>query len=226
MSLNVAEVLKRPVEVAQEGYYDIFVPALLPFAVSAAFGIAVGGSVLGMMSTGFINIGMLIGLIGVFIIAVVVAFTLAIGAVVYMAYQESNGERVSYREGINAAMLKLTHLLLASAVIGAGAVFGMMLLVIPGLLWLLLTIFAIPEIMISNREWLDAVKGSIGVVRRDFRDVLFFAIALLLVTAIISIVVGLIPYIGSALAMLITTTYAGVAVTAAYIELGQKEAAH
>jgi len=226
MSLNVAEVLKRPVEVAQEGYYDIFVPALLPFAVSAAFGIAVGGSVLGMMSTGFINIGMLIGLIGVFIIAVVVAFTLAIGAVVYMAYQESNGERVSYREGINAAMLKLTHLLLASAVIGAGAVLGMVLLVIPGLLWLLLTIFAIPEIMISNREWLDAVKGSIGVVRRDFRDVLFFAIALLLVTAIISIVVGLIPYIGSALAMLITTTYAGVAVTAAYIELGQKEAAH
>jgi uncharacterized membrane protein len=224
MSLNVAEVLKKPVEMIQEGYYDIFVPALLPFAVTIVFAIAVGGSVMGMASVGMINVGAIIGLVGVYMLAAIITSILATGAIVYMAYQEINGVRIGYQEGINAAIGKLTPLLLASIVIGVGVALGMMLLVIPGLLWALLTIFAIPEIMISNRDWLDAIKGSIDMVRQNFGDVLVFAIALLIVTAIISIVFGLIPYIGSAVAMLITTTYAGVAVTAAYLELGQKEA--
>lgn len=226
MSLNIAEVLKKPIELIQEGYYDIFVPALLPFAVSIVFTIAVGGSVMGMASVGMVNVGAIIGLVGIYVLVALITSILATGAIIYMAYQEFNGVRISYQEGINAAIGKLTSLLLASVVIGVGVAFGMMLLVIPGLLWALLTIFAIPEIIISNKDWLGAIKGSIDVVRRNFGDVLVFAIALLIVTAIISIVVGLVPYIGSAVAMLVTTTYAGVAVTAAYLELVQKEAIH
>jgi|Deesub1362B_J571_1020462.scaffolds.fasta_scaffold00398_4 hypothetical protein len=226
MPLNVAEILKKPVEIVQEGYYDIFVPALLPFVVSIVFAIAVGGSVMGMASVGLINVGALIGLVGAYVLAVIITSILATGAIVYMAYQEFNGVRMGYQEGINAAMRKLTPLLIASIVIGIGVAFGMMLLIIPGLLWALFTIFTTPEIMISNKDWLDAIKGSIEVVKQNFRDVLVFTIALLIISAIISIVVGSIPYIGNPLAMLITTTYAGVAVTAAYLELEQKEAVH
>ena len=226
MSLNVAEVLKKPVELIQEGYYDIFVPALLPFAVSLIFTIAAGGSVMGMASVGMINIGAIIGLVGVYVLVVLIASIIATGAIVYMAYQEFNGVRVSYQEGINAAVSKLAPLLLASVVIGIGVAFGMMLLIIPGLVWLLLTVFTTPEIMISNKDWLDAIKGSIEVVRQNFGDVLVFAISLIIVWGIINIVVGLIPYIGNALAMLITTTYTGVAITAAYLELERKEAIH
>ena len=226
MPLNVSEVLKKPVEIVQEGYYDIFVPALLPFAVSIVFAIAVGGSVMGMASVGMMNLGAILGLVGVYIIVAVIASIIATGAIVYMSHQKFNGVSVSYQDGINAAMGKLAPLLVASVVIGIGAVVGMMLLVIPGLLWALFTIFTTPEIMISNKDWLDAIKGSIDIVRQNLGDVLVFAIALLIVTAIISIAVGLIPYIGNALAMLITTTYAGVAVTAAYLELERKEAIH
>lgn len=226
MPLNVSEVLKKPVEMVQEGYYDIFVPALLPFAVSVVFAIAVGGSLMGMASVGMVNVGAVIGLFGIYVLASLITSILATGAIVYMAYQDFNGVRVGYQEGINAAMTKLTPLLLASVIIGVGVAFGMMLLVIPGLLWALLTMFAIPEIMISGKDWLDAIKGSIEIVRQNFGEVLVFAIALLLVTAIISIVFGLIPYIGGAIGMLITTTYAGVAVTGAYLELAQKEAAY
>lgn len=226
MPLNIGEVLKKPVEMVQERYYDIFVPALLPFAVSIVFAIAIGGSVMGMASVGMMNLGAIIGLVGIYFLAAIITSILATGAIVYMAYQEFNGVRVGYQEGINAAVRKLTPLLLASIVIAVGVAVGMMLLVIPGLVWALLTMFSIPEIMIFDRDWLDAIKGSIEIVRQNFGDVLVFAIALLLVTAIISIVVGLIPYIGGALGILITTTYAGVAITAAYLELVQKEAAN
>lgn len=221
MTLDIEDSLRKPVEMFQEGYYDVIVPALLPFAIAVMFGVTLFGSMMGMAFVGMGSkafIG-LVGMAGIYVLVLMIVSIIAEGAIVYMAYKKLSGIVIDYRDGINVAVEKIVPLIVASVIIAIGIAVGLILLVIPSIVWALLTMFTTMEIMIAGKDGIEAIKSSINIVKQNFVDVLVFAIALLIVASIINFVVGLIPYIGSAIATLIVTPYTGIAVTHAYMQL-------
>ncbi|GAB6102283.1 hypothetical protein JCM16138_15060 [Thermococcus atlanticus] len=215
MGIDIGKSLTEPVGMLQENY-SLFVPALLPFAISLISGIAFGGSVFRMRPAGM---GALMGLAGILGLISFIASLIAAGAIVDMAHRQLTGESAGYMEGINAALSRLGSLIVATVIIGIGAFIGMMLLIIPGLIWLILVAFTIPIIMLENMDGIEAIKGSIGLVRENFGDVVVFLIALIIIVGIVTMILSLIPYVGSAVASLITTPYVAVALTLAYLDL-------
>ncbi len=218
MGINIEKTLTKPVGMLQENY-NFFVPALLPFAISLISGIAFGGTVFGMKNTGIIGMGTLMGLRGLLGLISFITALIAEGAIVDMAYKQLNGGHPGYMEGINAAVEKLGSLIIATIIIGVGAFIGLILLVIPGLIWLILVAFTIPIIMLEGADSISAIEESISLVRENLGDVIVFLIVLVIVVGIVTIILSWIPYIGSAIASLITTPYGAIALTLAYLEL-------
>ncbi len=218
MGIDIGKSLTKPMEMLQENY-NLFIPAILPFIVSLIGGIALGGSMFRMSFGGIGAMGRLMGLAGVVGLISFVASLIAEGAIVDMAYKQLQGESPGYMEGINAALEKLGSLIIATIIIGIGAFIGLVLLVIPGLIWLILVAFTIPIIMLENMDGISAITESINLVKRNLGDVVVFLIVLIIIVAIVTMILSLIPYIGGAIATLITTPYMAIALTIAYLEL-------
>lgn len=218
MGMDIGKSLTEPVGMLQENY-GLFIPALLPFVISLIGGIAFGGSMFRMGPRSMAGMGALIGLAGIMGLISFIASLIAAGAIVEMAHRQLKGERPGYMVGINAALSRLGSLIVATVIIALGAFIGMMLLVIPGLIWLILVAFTIPIIMLEGSDSIEAIKESIGLVRENLGDVVVFLIVLIIIVGIVTMILSLIPYIGSAVASLITTPYMAVALTLAYLDL-------
>ena len=222
MGIDIGNTIKKPFDLMQENY-DLFVPAILPFAISLIAGVAFF-SVIGISFFSAFSIITLITLIGSFLalmIIEIIAFIIAGGAITYMVYKQLEGVKVTYKEGIDFALNRIGNLLLASLIISVGIVIGMILLVIPGLIVAFFTIFTLQEIIIANKSWDDAISGSIDIVKKNFSDVLVFAIILAIVAGLMNVVLSLIPIIGEAISVLILAPYITSAVTIAYLSLKQ-----
>ncbi len=222
MGIDIGNTIKKPFDLMQENY-DLFVPAILPFAISLIAGVAFF-SVIGISFFSAFSIITLITLIGSFLalmIIEIIAFIIAGGAITYMVYKQLEGVKVTYKEGIDFALNRIGNLLLASLIISVGIVIGMILLVIPGLIVAFFTIFTLQEIIIANKSWDDAISGSIDIVKKNFSDVLVFAIILAIVAGLMNAVLSLIPVIGDAISVLILAPYVTSAITIAYLSLKQ-----
>ncbi len=222
MGIDIGNTIKKPFDLMQENY-DLFVPAILPFAISLIAGVAFF-SVIGISFFSAFSIITLITLIGSFLalmIIEIIAFIIAGGAITYMVYKQLEGVKVTYKEGIDFALNRIGNLLLASLIISVGIVIGMILLVILGLIVAFFTIFTLQEIIIANKSWDDAISGSIDIVKKNFSDVLVFAIILAIVAGLMNVVLSLIPIIGEAISVLILAPYITSAVTIAYLSLKQ-----
>ncbi len=215
MGIDIGKSLTEPVGMLKENY-GLFVPALLPFAINLLSGVAFGGSVFRMRPAGM---GALIGLAGIMGLISFIASLIAAGAIVDMAHRQLTGESPGYMTGINAALGRLSSLIVATVIIAIGAFIGMMLLIIPGLIWLILVAFTIPIIMLEDMDGIEAIRESISLVRGNFGDVVVFLIALIIIAGVVTMILSLIPYVGSAVASLITTPYVAVALTLAYLDL-------
>ncbi|WP_461864223.1 hypothetical protein [Thermococcus sp.] len=218
MGIDIGKSLSKPVDLLQENY-GLFIPALLPFIISLIGGIAFRGSIFGMHSIGMAGMGAMIGLAGLLALISFIAALIAQGAIVDMAYKQIKGGSPGYMEGINAALGKLGSLIIATIIIAVGTFIGFILLVIPGLIWLLLVAFTIPIIIIENMDGIEAIKESINIVKENLGDVLVFLIVLIIIVAIVTMILSLIPYVGGAIASLITTPYTAIALTVAYLDL-------
>jgi len=210
--MRIGYVLSKSTEIIQQNP-TIFVPSSLPFFIGLILGL------LGISSkTLFMHPALgILNILGVLLLILVAC--IAEGAIVFMTKEQLEGKKVSYTEGIRVATQRLADLVVASVIIAIGAFVGLILLVIPGLVWLLLVAFSIQIVMLENLDGVEAVKRSIKLVRENFGDVFVFLLVLLIILLIVSIVLGLIPVIGSALASLVTTTYSGVALTVGYLQL-------
>jgi len=212
MRIDIGYVLGKSTEVIQQNP-AIFVPSSLPFFIGLILGL------LGISSKTFF-VHPALGIPNIFgAILLILVACIAEGAIVFMTKEQLEGKKVSYTEGIGVAAQRLGDLVVASVIIAIGAFVGLVLLVIPGLVWLLLVAFSIQIVMLENLDGVEAVKRSIKLVRENFGDVFVFLLVLLIILLIVSIVLGLIPVIGSALASLVTTTYSGVALTVGYLQL-------
>jgi uncharacterized membrane protein len=218
MGIRIGEAIRVPIDIIQRNP-GILVPALLPAIVSLIFAVVLGG-MLGMawMMNPAMMAGLL-GLVGLYVISMVILGVIAGGAIVSIAYSELMGKTEDYMTGIRNAVDKLGPLLLAALIIAVGIFIGSLLLVIPGLIFALLVIFTIQEIMIENKSAIEAISASIDMVKKNFIDVLIFAIVIGVIVLIISFVLNLIPYIGGFLAALIITPYVSTSTTVAYLQL-------
>ncbi|WP_456422568.1 DUF7544 domain-containing protein [Thermococcus sp.] len=204
--IDLNDVLQRPVEILK-GNYDFFVPPLIPAVFDLVAGPKYGGYGFNMSYSLLIYaVSLILGII-------------ASGALVYMAEVELNGKRASYREGLNVALERLGDLVIASLIIGVGFVVGLILLIVPGLLWLILTAFAVPLIILENMDGVGAVMESIRLVRENFSEVLVYLVVLIAIVFVVSVVLGLIPYLGPFVASLLVTPYVSISLTMAYHQL-------
>ncbi|MFP3909662.1 MAG: hypothetical protein ACLFVX_07360 [Archaeoglobaceae archaeon] len=235
--INISDALTKPLDVAQRNP-GIIIPALLPAAASIIFAVILVGMLgipMGMWSgmgpsaptnlTNAFNFGAMLAAFGVFAFVMVILNLIAEGAIVSIAYSEFKGVRMNYMDGINDAIAKIVPLIIAAVIIAVGVTIGLILLVIPGLIFALLVIFAIQEVMIANKGGISAISSSIDIVKNNFGNVLVFAIVLLIVVAIISMALNVIPVVGTAIASLVLVPYASISITYAYMQLlgGEKE---
>lgn len=132
---------------------------------------------------------------------------------------------MNYMDGINDAIAKIVPLIIAAVIIAIGVTVGLILLVIPSLIFALLVIFAVQEVMVANKDGIGAISNSIDIVKNNFGNVLVFAIVLLVVVAIISMALNVIPVVGTAIASLVLVPYASISITYAYMQVlgGEKE---
>lgn len=218
MKLDIGMVLTKSVDIIRENP-AIFVPALLPFVfglIVAALGFGAGmAMVAAPMAFSMAFVGMML----VATLLMLIVSLIAIGAIVHMTKEQLNNKKVSFNEGISAAMSKIGNLFVAAIIISIGTLIGMILLVIPALIWLLFVAFTIPIVMLENVDAVEGIKRSINLVKANLGDVLVFLIVLLIVLLVVGFVLNLIPLVGSALSALVTTTYSGVALTIAYLQL-------
>ena len=216
MGINIERTVKEPFNMILQNP-QILVPSVLPFVLTLITVLVVGGATLSPLA--LVTLGVMA--IILFIITIL-SILVASGATTYMAFLQSKGEMPSYMDGINAAMDRLGALLIASIVIGVVGAVGLILFVIPGLIWLLLTAFTIPAIMIDRREAIDAIKYSIDIVKRNAGEVVVFLIILGIISYVISAVLSLIPIIGAPLGALISSAYSAIALTLAYLQIRAK----
>ena len=212
-TIDVGEALRRPLEIMTDNY-GFFIPPAIPAAVDLVSSLTAGKPEVGF---GISTTGALLSLIS-FILSIIAG-----GALVHMADEELKGHPASYMEGLNAAFGKIIDLTIASLIIGIGFFIGLFLLVIPGLLWLMLTAFVIPLIMIENLGAIDAIKESINLTTGRFGEVLVYLIVLVIIVGLVWVILSFIPYIGSALATIVLTPYAAISITIAYRHLTESE---
>lgn len=236
--INISDALTKPLDIAQRNP-GIIVPALLPAAASIIFAaivvvmLGIPMSMWGGMGPtgptnpmlGGFNAGAMMLAFVVFAFVMVILNLIAEGAIVSIAYSEFKGVSMNYMDGLNDAMAKIVPLIIAAVIIAVGVTIGLILLVIPGLIFALLVIFAIQEVMIANKNGIGAISNSIDIVKNNFGNVLVFAIVLLIVVAIISMALNIIPVVGTAIASLVLVPYASISITYAYMQVlgGEKE---
>jgi|Deesub1362B_J571_1020462.scaffolds.fasta_scaffold00511_9 hypothetical protein len=220
--INIGDALSKPVDIMQRNP-GIIVPALIPAIASLIFA-AIFGSV--MMGAGMYGYGMnpmlmqgFFGILAVYIIVLIILSLIAEGAIVSIAYSELKGKSMNYMDGINHAVSKIVPLLISAIIIAIGIFIGTLLLVIPGLIFALLVIFTIQEVMIAGKDATSAISGSIELVKRNFGNVLIYAVILMILASIVSMALGMVPFIGNAITSLLITPYIGTSITYAYLQL-------
>ncbi|WP_457742264.1 hypothetical protein [Thermococcus sp.] len=207
--IDIGEAIERPLEIMMTNY-GFFVPPLLPAVISLISAPTVGKPGLGLhVSITSIILSMIVMILSL----------IAGGALVYMADKELRGDRADYGEGLNAAMERIVDLVVASVIIGVGFAVGLILLVIPGLLWLMLTTFVVPMIMLENLDAISAIEKSINLVKENFVTVLVYLVVLAIIIGVGMTLLGLIPYIGYALATIVFNPFAAISITIAYHQL-------
>ncbi|MFW5693854.1 MAG: hypothetical protein ACOCYB_01700 [Alkalispirochaeta sp.] len=177
------------------------VPQMGPFqtdtAVSAEQAMGFAGMALGRFITLMI-IGSIVGLLGH-------------GMTVLMANDALAGNPVSLKDAWNRTSTRIVALVLTSLLVGILVSLGFILLVIPGIILAFFLMFTFVALMLNDSNPLQAVGRSFQVVKQNFASVFVFfliLIALGLLVSVVNMVIGLIPVLGSILAVIIGSVYA------------------
>lgn len=220
--MSITSILKRSLEIAKKNPV-LFVPMLaltvivsllslvflgsmVPFfggmtggeAVSSQEAITAAGAAIGGMFT-------------VLILSSILGF-IAHGMTVAMADDAVREGPVSLKTGFNKALAKIVPLIIAAVLVGIIVSVGFILLVIPGIVAVFLLMFTFMAVMLDNENAFKAIGKSVKMVTGHFSAVfvLFLVlIALGLLAGIISAVVGMIPFLGAVIAIILSAAYTG-----------------
>lgn len=179
-------------------------PPLLPASVGLAF-----------MNKGHLDQRTLAISIAIQMIAGLISSTVIIA----MAPKGYQGQPSSITRALPQAMKRFPTVLGTAAIISVMAMGGFLLLIVPGIIVLIFTFFALQEAVLSQEGPIQAIKESAALVKAHFTYVLFLffyltSIALLLEggTSKIS------PFISFAAVMLVSP-YVTLSITFSYLEI-------
>ncbi len=201
MKFSLGEVLVEPLDIISRNIDFLILPV-----IPAVFNALVEG-----LNHHMGSIVMFIGRLIAFVISLIVS-----GALVYMTNEELEGRSVRYTEAINYTLEVFPDLLVASTIIALGTLIGLVLFVVPGLLWLFLVVFTIQEIVLQRKNAVSAIQGSIELVKENAFDLLAYFIVLIIVVIVIAVPLALIPIVGYFIASIFLEPYTSISLTMVY----------
>lgn len=127
-------------------------------------------------------IGTLVAILGSFFIVTIAPLFYGLA---YMAMRGVKGEKVEINdvfEGFNHFVQSWIFMIVSVVLI----FIGVMLLVVPGIILLILLIYALPLLVIRDYGAIDAIKESINIAKANFTETIF----IFLVAMVISLIGG------------------------------------
>jgi uncharacterized membrane protein len=231
--LDIARVFQRTFDVLGRNFATFFILALIMVGLPAAL---TGMLQLGGLSTGAIprvNTGVAFsGLIGL------VTNAILQGALIYGTVRDLNGERPAVVESLATGLRAFLPLIGLSILLGIAIVFGLILLIVPGVMMACAWCVAIPSLVAENRRVFECFERSADLTRGNrwmiFALFVIYMIAYILVGSVIVALTGISTVITSAflsfnpfavLANALVETVAGVigstGIAVLYVELRQ-----
>ncbi len=150
---------------------------------------------------------------------------LAHGMTVFMANGAVADDPVGLKEAWSATATRVVPLAIAAIIVGLLVSFGLVLLVLPGVILAFLLMFTFVIVMVDERNAFQAMGDSFRIVTGNFGAVFVFflvLIALGVLVILVNFVVGMIPVLGALLTIVVGATYVAfvsVFVVAVYREI-------
>jgi hypothetical protein len=181
---------------------------------------------LGRSFIGYLFVGAIGGLISVLIAAMLQAATARAAALA--AIGDPVDVQTSYRYGFR----RLGSVILISLLVGVIVAVGFLLLIVPGIIFLVFLSVAIPALIVEDRRGTDALGRSWNLVQGDWWHALGVIFVAALLVGIVSGIIGsiggnewVIRWIFTAIAQIVTAPYAALVSILLYIDLrARKEA--
>lgn len=170
--------------------------------------------------------GSIIGSIAFWLLSIVLQASLIVASANDLA-----GRPVNFGECVNRAFGKLIPLIGLGIVVAIGVTFGLLLVIVPGVILYLMWIVAVPALMVENIGVFEALSRSSALTKGSRLKLLGLIIVFIVFSIIIAIPFGVLTMISTTLSALssalISTASAAVGsagIAAVYIELrGTKE---
>ncbi|MDZ7793889.1 MAG: hypothetical protein U5P10_09425 [Spirochaetia bacterium] len=219
--MKIITVFKESIAAAK-GNPLIFVPMLASIVFSAIISLIFAGSAMPMMSRfsgeqiaanpeqALAGAGAAAG--SIMFVSIIGSFVslLAHGMTVGMADIAFKGESVTLKTGWMRLVSRIVPLVIATIVVVIIVTFGMILLVLPGLIAAFLLIFTLIAVMLDNLSAWKALGRSVKTVKKNFGAVLItflVIIGLTFLVGILNFVVVFIPILGAILSIIIFSIY-------------------
>jgi hypothetical protein len=208
-----------------------FVSALVGRAFAATeTTIEIGGRSVTQLEARSFFVVLLAGLVVVAISVIIWAVLEA--AILRGAAQATIGDPVDIEASYRWGLRRFGSVLLVAVLVGLTVVVGFLLLIIPGIIFLVFLSVSVPALVIENRRGTEAMKRSWNLVSGSFWHALVVLLVAAIITGIVSSILRLfggdnwfVGWIFTAIAQIVTAPYTALVAVVLYLDLrARKEA--
>ncbi|MDP9242498.1 MAG: hypothetical protein M3O84_04905 [Actinomycetota bacterium] len=173
----------------------------------------------------------ILGAIVAAVIAVIISAVLQ-AAIIRGAAEATIGDPVDIQESYRWGFRRIGSVILVGLLVGLAVAVGFILLVIPGIIFLVFFSVSIPALVIENRRGTEAMKRSWFLVGGSFWHAFGVIIVAALITGVVSSLLGAIggsnwftSWIFSAIAQIITVPFSALVSVLLYLDLRSRKEA-
>ncbi|MDM7934083.1 MAG: hypothetical protein QUS08_01665 [Methanothrix sp.] len=195
---DLGKIFSRALEIYRENPVMV-VPSLIPIA-ALVLGVLILTGLMGVAAIlggeGVLSISIVGGMF-LFLVILIVLFLLAEGVTIEMVREASSGRKVDLRIAWESSKGRMEPLVLSSILAGILTALGYLLFVIPGVVLTFALYFVAQAVMIDKMSGMQALKASYRFVEAN----LFDSVMVIIVSMAISILLSMIPVIGTILGL-------------------------
>lgn len=170
------------------------------------------------------------------IVVGILSATILQGTLIGATVRHLSGRPVDIGQNVSAALARIISIILVSLLIGIAVVFGLLLLIVPGIIFYLMYVVAIPVMMAEGRGVTDSMSRS-SELTKGSRPMIFLLLIIMgmvsgAVSAVCNAIFGRIAEVsgdaaadlitlslGATVSSTITSAFSAVIIAALYIEL-------
>ncbi len=217
--MNITAVLKDSFDLMKRNWV-LFVPVLAAIILIALISFISIGSMIPfgeLGPAGSVSHKQAIGMAGTSVVAAFILMLLsgiigliAHGMTVAMIDDALKTEKTSLSSGWSKILHNIVPLIIASVLVGLIVSIGFMLLVLPGIIAIYFLMFSIIAVISDQTNGFSAIAHSARTVFRNIKTtiVLFLVlIAMGVLFGIVSMILGLIPFLGVILSVAVSTVF-------------------